>query len=352
MKKSIAVILAVSLLILSVPAAFADGSGFFGILAREEDSDERLPVLEEVAEEVSVTLVTGCGIPVEIGQAYCEGNRVFVSYRIGASTDLIELFEGAPEDGIEWDVTEENWIPAEIPAWYPDTQKENGWLDGKGQRWLKSPYCSVLDGLDMEDGSYADIYAGFESRQADGSVIGWKECFIPEGKEADALTFRLGVSGAVAVKFQDSSTFKENFGKPEREYLSFTVIRNNSLRRLQGVSPAEPGRARAELAAGNIDITGAVCLAAPDQAASWLAWQDGEEDESGTDIILCWNLYRDGELVSADLDGSVDVSETGDELLFGLMFPRMEDLTGLSLVPEYAGSGEHPEEAIPLEAAD
>ena len=37
------------------------------------------------------------------------------------------------------------------------------------------------------------------------------------------------------------------------------------------------------------------------------------------------------------------------DVTFAVMFPYMEDLSGLSLVPEYSDAGEKPEEAIVLE---
>ena len=68
---------------------------------------------------------------------------------------------------------------------------------------------------------------------------------------------------------------------------------------------------------------------------------------SPEDVISCWNLYRNGELVSVDLFGASEVLTDG--LVFSVMFPYMEDLSGLSLVPEYSEAGEKPDEAIVLE---
>ena len=39
-------------------------------------------------------------------------------------------------------------------------------------------------------------------------------------------------------------------------------------------------------------------------------------------------------------------------MTFSVMFPFMEDLSGLSLVPEYSGAGEKTDEAIILEPMD
>ena len=95
-----------------------------------------------------------------------------------------------------------------------------------------------------------------------------------------------------------------------------------------------------------MDLKGTVVLISPEQAASWIAWQEGEE-ETGTDVIACWNLYQNGELVSCDLSGASEVLTDG--VVFSVMFPYMEDLSGLTLVPEYSAGGEKPDEAIPLE---
>ena len=64
-------------------------------------------------------------------------------------------------------------------------------------------------------------------------------------------------------------------------------------------------------------------------------------------MIACWNLYQNGEPVSVDLYGASEVLTDG--LVFSVMFPAMDDLTGLTLVPEYSEAGEKPDEAIVLE---
>ena len=95
-----------------------------------------------------------------------------------------------------------------------------------------------------------------------------------------------------------------------------------------------------------MDLKGVVILTSQEQASGWLAWQEGLES-SGTDVIACWNLYRNGELVSYDLYGATEVLMDG--VAFSVMFPYMEDLSGLTLVPEYSDAGEKPEEAIVLQ---
>ena len=274
-RKTASLLLTLSLLILSVSAAAASGNGLFSVLIETDCTDERLAALDAAAENISVSRTDG-SVTVEVSQAYYEGNRVYISYR--ATGPILEQ-----------------------------------------------------DGLSLEDGAYADIIAGGSTELEDGSVIGWKECIVPEDHLAQTQTFQLVYRASENGESQSLS-----FTLPHREYDRF----------LQGVMQSDACRARAILYRGKVDLKGAVVLTSPEQAASWRAWQEGEE-ETGTDVIACWNLYQNGEPVSCDLFGASEVLTDG--VVFSVMFPAMEDLTGLSLVPEYSEAGEKPDEAIALE---
>lgn len=277
-KKAMAFILAVVWAMVSFPAALASEGGLFAKMIETEYADERLSRLDEIAETVSVPQNEG-GITVEVSQAYYEGNRVYVSYTASAPIE-------------------------------------------------------EQDGLELEDGSYADIIAGGSVQQEDGSIIGWKECIVPEDELANTQTFCLVYRIA---------------GSEEKRMLKFTLKQNAYDQYLQGDSPAAAYQARTILYMGKIDLKGIVVITSPEQAASWIAWQEGKES-TGTDVIACWNLYQNGELVSADLFGESAVNGT-DEVVFSVMYPYIDDLSGLTLVPEYSEAGEKMDEAIRLETA-
>lgn len=277
-KKAMAFILAVVWAMVSFPAALASEGGLFAKMIETEYADERLSRLDEIAETVSVPQNEG-GITVEVSQAYYEGNRVYISYTASAPIE-------------------------------------------------------EQDGLELEDGSYADIIAGGSVQQEDGSIIGWKECIVPEDELANTQTFCLVYRIA---------------GSEEKRMLKFTLKQNAYDQYLQGDSPAAAYQARTILYMGKIDLKGIVVITSPEQAASWIAWQEGKES-TGTDVIACWNLYQNGELVSADLFGESAVNGT-DEVVFSVMYPYIDDLSGLTLVPEYSEAGEKMDEAIRLETA-
>ena len=69
MKRKIPALL---LLLLALMTAFhavssADEPGFFGLMARDEFADERLSILDQVAEKVSVSVTADNGISFEVG---------------------------------------------------------------------------------------------------------------------------------------------------------------------------------------------------------------------------------------------------------------------------------------------
>ncbi len=275
LKKKFMVILMISLMVFST--AIASEPGFLGELAQCEYADERLPALEKIAERIPTSSLMKKGVTVELGQGYYEGNRVYISFRISANTDLIELYDGAPDAGIKWKDSMENMIIGEEPADSADVKKIYDWLDGKSQHWASVPCCSSGDGLELDDGTYLDIVAGYETKMADGTVLGWKECIIPEGKEADSLTFKMNFWWYTAIRFQDYTTYRETIGSSENDSISFTLNRNNSFQYLQGASQVPSYQATAEVSMGKVDIKGTIRIISPEQAASWIAWQEGKK---------------------------------------------------------------------------
>ena len=225
-KKRLSMILMIFIACYSVSAASASEYGIFRELAMDEYADERLAGLDQVAETLEASLTTEDGARFEIGQGCYVGNHVFIAYRICAVTDLITLYEGAPDEGTEWDQVIEDWIMGDLKVTgYPDVDKENQWLDGKGQRWLECPYCHNEEYLELADGTYLDFTAGTEMKLEDGTVIGWRECLIPmdTAQDTESITFVVPVSYGKAIKFQDYSTFRENFGVEQNVGISITL---------------------------------------------------------------------------------------------------------------------------------
>lgn len=341
MKKTLAAALTLCLALLFACGAGADGMGIFERLAGYEDADGRLKTMAGVAGPVGVMTVTDNGVTVVIDQAYYEGDRVYVSYRLTGDVTRVEFHEGAPEP-IAWGTVYEGEIAAE--KWSnddPELQKALEWLDGKGQRWTESTHTAVTDCMALDDESWLSIVAGDEKYRPDGSVIGWKECLIPYEQCEDTVTFNLVVSCNRETLFQDGNTLKRKYDRGERIYIPFSLNRQESFLYLYGKGKMEAYEVQADLNVGRVDMKGVLSLASEEQAEGWAT------RDPGTDLILGWNLYRNGQRICAAGEQEVFAAGTGT-ILFELRYPLAEGIDGLTLVPEYEKSGEHPEEAVAI----
>lgn len=347
LKKRLAVLTASVLVVLSVSAASAAGSGLFAEMAAlDEYADKRLPVLDTVAESPAASLTMDDGITVEVDQAYYEGDRVFAAYRMSSNAELIELHEGAPE-GTDWTHVVENWITGEtLPIDQADYMKEHDWLNGQGQRWLEGPYDRI-DGIVLEDGTKIRTVGGMENKQKDGTLVGWLEAVVPEGKAGDTLAFGLSVARDHAVKFQDHATFKENWQEVGTDSIPFTLTRSKDLVTLEGAGKAGDWEAKADVNMGKVDMLATIRMTSAEQAQARNDLESGA-GEIDTDLVLYWSLYRHGQPLDVYGENRVYLEEN-DEVLYEMQFPLMEDISGLSLVPEYARTGAHTDEAIVIE---
>ena len=234
-------LLALMMVLPTVSSAAESGAepGFFGRMAQEQLADERLSILEQVAEKVSASATADNGISFEVGQAFYVGDRIFIAYKIGPSTDLIQLHEGAPDGDIQWDNEVQDWVEGEIPAYDPDVKKEHDWLDGKGQRWLETPLCLIWQDIALEDGTLVPCHGGMEHRQEDASVIGWLEFTVPADKATGTLIVTVTADSIIATRFQDQRTFRMKNSEAKPFTVSFTLHQVDDPQALKVLAPAE-----------------------------------------------------------------------------------------------------------------
>jgi hypothetical protein len=227
----------------------------------------------------------------------------------------------------------------------PEQQRMIQFLDGSGQKWAAVKQTILSDGITLEDGTYADIIGGDDQVQADGSVIGWKECEIPDDHLEDTLTFKLTLRHSSTVNFQDGTTLKCASDKEGSDTeVRFTLNRNDRCTFLKGSTQWEDYTASGTFACGQVDIRGSLVMTCPEE---WAAAYDDWEWNGVTDTIWDWHVYRGDTLVTENAVQCVS-GEGSTEVEFELLIPKMDDTSGLKLVPVYRKTGAHPDEAIPL----
>ena len=344
-KISASAILVIALIILSMAAALAAGFGLFGELAQNPRGDKRLSEVEKVADSIEREWTTEDGITIRIEQAYYEGNRVFISYRLSGDWTSTVLHEGAPDDEIAWDWVEENMIAAQtMMSDVPERQQAILKLDGQSQRWMETTEKGLHDGLSLADGTYLDIIGGDNIIQEDGSIIGWKECEIPEDCLKETLTFQARLYRIHSIMFQDRTTYRQSTEKGETTCFEFTLQQKKDLTQLKGSGSGSDYQAVAELTAGHIDLLGKITVTCPE---TWIQVWNTWENPDHIDMIDDWYLYANGQVISEG--GMQGVGANGEnQLVFDVLFRVPDDLTNLALVPVYQDRQPHTEEAIYL----
>ena len=346
-KISVSMVIAVALVLLTVTGALTAALGLFGQLSQEPRGDSRLSAVDKVAENIAMEWTTKDGITIRIEQAYYEGNRVFMAYRMTGNWNETALHEGTPDEKIKWIWEEPGMIAAKtMISDIPERQQAIQQLDGSGQRWIATLDIGLHDGLSLEDGTYLDIIGGDNIVQSDGSVIGWKECEIPEDCLRDTLTFQAKLYRIRSIMYQDGNAYREAAEQGESTTFAFTLKQNHDLTCLRGSWKGRDYTASAELAAGQIDLRGKITVTCP---ASWIqAWKAWENPDN-LGIIGGWALCRDGAVIDEDGVQSLAPNEN-NQLVFEALFDSIDDLNHLTLAPVYSDQQPRMSEAIPLEA--
>lgn len=349
-KFSVSLIFAMLLTLLMAGAAVAAGLGLFGQIGERVDADARLPGLERVSAPMDLAFTTKEGVTVTINQAYYDGTRVFISYTKTGPFDVMSMGEGKPEGLGECD-----WeLPGEVYGEYFFSESANhapmaAHLDGSAPRWAKSTYVNVHDGLQAGE-TYLDIIGGDTYLTEDGTMVGWKECVVPEEIAADELVVSIGTFTTETTYVQDETGLYVYSGdRDPAVWHEFTVKKDmTSGQKLTGKASGEDWVAKADLTVSAIDVKGKVIVRCP---RSWIEVERTWENPDEIDYIRDWKFYVGGvqaaDWVVEGIDPSCDA-----QLVFDICCKLDEVTQDMKLVPVYSKSGEHMDEAIVLKIAE
>ena len=349
-KLSVGIVFAMLLTVLMAGAALAAGLGLFGQIGERENSDARLPALERVAESVGASFTTDDGVTITIDQAYYDGNRVFISYTKTGPFDLLSMGEGIPENlgECDWALPGEKFGDS-LGIDGPDHQLMVAHLDGSAPRWAKRVYVNTHDGLRSGD-TDLEIIGGETYLMEDGTLVGWKECVVPEEIAAEELVVSIGTFTTATTYYQDETGLYLYYGDcPAAVWHPFTVKKDTTGgQQLVGESAGEGWTAQATLTASAIDIKGELVLSCPQD---WVEIERTWENPKGLNYIAEWHVYMDG---VRDKDGGVEWVSSGvdSQLTFGLCCKVDAAVTTIQLVPVYSKTGESMAEAITLKIAE
>ncbi len=340
--------------------AVAAGLGLFGQLAGSgPDIDRRLNALDAQSISINKTFTVQRGATLTIDQAYYDGTRVFISWTMKNCADEITTGTGKP-DIVNYNTKRENFILAEhFGSEDPALQKAIQYLDGSEPRWMHVEGVSPHDCLEaLVNGEYVTlmIIGGDDIHQPDGSIVGWKECELPEELlDAEELTVCFGTFVTDYTDYQDGTTLytSSSIGsKASTEYWPFTVKKDDSSVKMTGRGGNDTWSATADMVLSKVDLKGEITVT--DAPQSWLDyWLDWEYSGATPDVIDEWKVYING--TPTDMPYAMEGIGAGAEegsLRYSVCFQHVDPTAEIELVPSYRVSGDKPEESIFLVPAN
>lgn len=344
-KISLGLVLAVVLALAVLTTAVAASLGLFAQLGQKEYADDRLPDLDAVASPVGTTVATPDGYTVAIEQAYYDGRRLMISYRLSGELSRVELGDGAPDHV---------WKDEDPDAMYsimfndedPDSARMAEWLNRGQVCWALHSFAALHDGLYLSDGTYLDIINGDEERLTDGSVVGWKECEVPADLAEETLQCKAVLFRGETLYYQNGSGIRRDYTHGEDTDISFTVKQSESAVKMSGAFLVnDVYTAEASLSLSPFDLVGTVSMRC---CEDWYnAWDDWDYQRK-TDLISDWALYAGDERIASRWPVQGIQTQAPNTLIFELQMRHGGHMDDLRLVPVYEDSGEHPDEAILL----
>ena len=373
-KLSIALVCAVLILTLLMGTALAAVLGVFGRMNASPYDAQKLAHLDEAAQVMDVTVPLEAPISqatapalttydeillrqqerrfeLTLNQTYYDGRKLYYSYTLKTNGAQRWQGEGMPSGVTEWLMEEPGKRYGDV--WSNDVpgrdEEIESWLNSHKSSWISFENWSLGDGARAEGAEVLDIMGGESEMLDECTLQGWQEVLLPaELAEKEELTIELSVLYGAALYHQDETGVRwAHIAQPENRgilRIPFTVTKNGQTQHLQGEATFADYAAKAGLSVSDVEISGKVILKVPVEWTDTLT--DRIENTCDRDVILNYQLMADGQMLP-NHGGSLYTPMDG-RLEIALTFDLPQSMNELKLLPEYAKSGLHYEEAIPL----
>ncbi|MBQ7887646.1 MAG: DUF4179 domain-containing protein [Clostridia bacterium] len=377
--KTILIALMITLLLAGV--AIAAMLGLFGYFMNDpmiETSHQRLEYLDEVAVNVGVTqqVVTPSGnladidlttdygkilaqqygreLELTVDQVYCDGNKLYYSYRISEPQRTFELFEGVLTGFESWDWEEPGKKVADTYCMPGTTDEERAkaeeWFAAHERAYAIQSYFGIGDGASLDDGSERGLSLMiFDSGMEEPDPyheIGFQQVDLPEDYvPGDTISFFIDVLyGAEIVCQDENGTYRTTINNPENRGfipVRFTATVTGKPEKFETTVTFDEYTARVELAISDVDISGMAYVDAPQD---WFDAFDADDWE-GADSIYDYELVADGQRMR-NLFGGWGYSKWTNQWQVYLRYDLPISTNSLTLVPKRTVTGWREDESI------
>lgn len=376
------VLIAALLMLLLAGAAIAATLGLFGYFVNRPDTEmsrQRLEHLEEVAINVGKTQqvlapagdMNGADPETDYGrllsqqfsrqfeltvdQAYCDGNKLYYTYRISEPQRTFEMHEGLPTGFEEWDWEEPGKRLADT-YWTPGATEEErsqaaAFFAEHERAYAVESLFGIGDGACLDDGSERGkplmIFDSSMEEPDPYTEFGFQQVDLPEGYvPGDTISFFLHVAYYTQVVCQDENgVYRTSVNNLEnRGYfpVRFTADIAGAVQELRAEASFEEYNARVQMAISDVDISGVVEFDAPQE------WIDDFNDtvyDDQTSYVYDYKLVADG-VEYPNVGGGYGIGIHDTCWNVDIRFDLPQSAEHLALIPRRLGMGWIEEESI------
>ena len=375
-------LIAVLFTLLLAGVAIAATLGLFGYFRNDpmiEMSHQRLEYLDEVSVNVGQTqqvlwpafdlsdidLTTDYGkilaqqfastFELTVDQVYCDGNKLYYSYRLYSPQRTFELLEGVPTGFEEaWDWIEEGktladtyWTPGATPE---ETEKAAVWFEEHERAYAIETLFGIGDGAALDDGSERGLSLMiFDSGMEEPDPyheIGFQQVDLPEDYvPGDTISFFLHLNYRTSVVCQDENgVYRTSVANPENRGfipVRFTAQVTGKPEEFETTAQFDEYTVHVKLAVSDVDISGTATFDAPQE------WIDAFEANYTRDADSVWDyeLVADGQRMR-NVSGGFGYSRWTNQWQVEMRYDLPISTQSLTLIPRREISGWREDESI------
>ncbi|MED9822127.1 MAG: DUF4179 domain-containing protein [Christensenellales bacterium] len=388
-------VLLAALLLLLTGAAMAAVWGLFGRFSANPENEwsrQRLEHLEKVAQTVGKTvevvtpaaalsqidLTTDYGriqaqqygrkLELTVDQVYCDGNKLYYSYRVSEKNRTFELLEGAPT-GFE----NETWFKSDTPekvcsiqgmtpeeyfcssGMTPEQQAEiSAWFAAHPRAYVVRSYFGLGDGADLYDGTEKgqtlNIFDSGVEWTDPHTKTGFQQVDLPEGYvPGETITFLMPVLYGTEVLRQDETgVYSASVSEPEsRGYIRVPVTAKvtGKPEEMTKTVAFEDYTATVHLAISDVDISGKVYFEGVEDWEREFQREWAESEPYDCDWVTSYTLIADGQKMP-NVYGGYGIGNSDDCWNVWIRYDLPPSMEHLTLVPERSKTGVREDESI------
>jgi len=375
------VMIALLLTLLLAGAAIAATLGLFGYFANDplsEMSHQRLEYLEDVAINVGKTqqVFAPAGdmngvdpqtdysrllsqqfsrqFELTVDQVYCDGNKLYYTYRISEPIRTFYMSEGLPTGFEEWD-WEEPGKRLSDTYWTPGATEEErsqaaAFFAEHERAYAVESLFGIGDGAWLDDGSERGkslmIFDSSMEEPDPYTEFGFQQVDLPEDYvPGDTISFFLHVNYRTSVVCQDENgVYRTSVTNPENRGfipVRFTAQVTGKPEEFEVTAEFDEYTVHVKLAVSDVDISGMAYFDAPQE------WIDAFEADysKAADSVWDYELVADGQRMR-NVSGGYGYSQWTNQWEVDMRFDLPVSMQSLTLIPRREISGWREDESI------